>query len=160
MKEFPTHLPYTNNKVAPNKYIKINGQSIYNGKLNRFSRNILIGNMHDYLMNNLTNIKITDYPIRVELIINTVINHDLVQRRFNKKINEFIVNWKKPEDNYKPSNDIDNVSWVWIKTFFDALHKSGVIEDDNLRYIKGYSVDFNEVKEFIDRSLIFKIYKA
>lgn len=160
MPKFPTHLPYTRNKRVPDKYVKINGQTIYNGQMSRFSRNILMHNMHTYLLNYLKGIKIKEYPIRIELIINTVINHDSIQRRFNKSLGEYKITWKTPVEDYEPSNDVDNLSWVWIKAFNDALKIGGCIEDDNLKYIKGYSVDFEPVKELKDRNLNFKIYKV
>ena len=160
MNEFPTHLPYTKNKFAPNRYVKINGQTIYNGQMSRFSRNILMHNMHSYLIGYLKGNVVNEFPVRVEFNINTVINHGNIQRRKDRKTGEYNIIWKLPKEDYEPTNDVDNLSWVWIKAFNDALKLSGCLPDDNLKYIKGYTVDFNEVETFADRSLNFKLIRV
>ena len=157
---FPTHIAYTDNKVKPNKYVKINGQTIYNGKISRFNRNILMRNMHDYLVPFLEGNKIEDFPIKVCLTIRTVINHGDIQRRADKKSGGYRIIWNKPDDEYEPTSDLDNIGWIWIKAFNDALKKAGVISDDNFKFINGYSVDFEEVENLDDRQLNFKLIKG
>ena len=47
--------------------------------------------------------------------------------------------------------DIDNLSFLYIKTFHDALVGHGIIPDDKLKYIKSYEVDHEpDEEEYIE----------
>ena len=59
------------------------------------------------------------------------------------------------KDKVEQSQDIDNLSIIYVKTFIDTLtqysnknqsniQKSGLIPDDNLRYIRGVAYEFEE----------------
>lgn len=151
LKEFPIHIEKTNNKVASNKFVKINNQSIYNGAINRFTRAVVVNNLHSYVVSCLPDIKILDFPLKVSIKIKTVINHGSISRRSGKTI------WKEPKEDYSPNWDIDNLSVIWIKVIKDSLTLKGIIPDDNVKYIRagGYSVEF--VDDIKDREIIIKI---
>jgi len=148
--EFPTHAPKTNNKKAPNKYIKINGQSIYNSNLNRFARNNVMRFMHDYLISGLPRKLGMTFPIEIELIFYAPINYGTV-RRFKGEIR-----WIPPKSNYKSNWDIDNQQ-IWGKAFNDALQISKKIPNDSVSFISSVKTRYVEVKDFNERKLEFKL---
>ena len=158
IEKFITHIPKTNNKIAPNKYIKINNQLIYNSNLNRFQRNIVVNNLHDYLINYINKElpKLTNPPYQISLDIYAPINYGTVSRRKRKDIP--YISWKYPEKNYKPNWDIDNLGDIWLKVFKDALQLSEVLENDNVTFVKinGPTI-FHKIENFDNRKFIFKI---
>jgi hypothetical protein len=157
LNKFPTHLAKTNNKVKANKMQKLNGQSIYNGAINRFTRAKIMENMHNYLIGAFMPHKEVlqecleeMYPIEPEIHIHTVINHGDISMRSGK------ICWKPAEPDYEPRWDIYNLASIWIKAIEDALSKSGIIPDDNVKYIRGGRYKFTEVKDIEDRKIIIK----
>lgn len=151
-KEFPTHVAKTNNKVAPNKMLKINNQAIYNGYINRFTRNIVIGNMHRWLEKALGKssshkLDTSLFPVTVTVNIYTVKNHGSISMRSGT------VRWKPAKASYKPNWDIDNLATIWIKAICDVLTKEGIIPDDNISYIKGIRYNYFEVEDIKDRKI-------
>lgn len=155
LKQFPLHLPYTKNKKAPNKYVKLNNQTIYNGKINRFARAILMGNLHSYVLGKLPKKhKVKDYPVKIHYIIKTVINHGDISRRKEKLI------WKYPSDEYVPRWDIENLASIWIKGGNDALVLAKIIPDDSVQFVNQISYEFIPVKELDNRSIIIQIYET
>lgn len=154
LNQFPIHLAYTNNKKTVNKYAKLNYQSIYNGKINRFARATLMDNLHKYiefeiLSQKVKKIKLT-YPIKLHFEIHTVINHGDISLR------KGVLNWKKPDKDYKATWDIENLASIWIKGFNDALTISKTIPDDNVQYIKSISYEFIPVEELTDRKIVVR----
>ena len=127
--EFLTHVEKTDNKVAPNKFVKINNQTIYNGAITRFTRN----------------------PVKIKFIIKTVLNHGSISRRNGK------INWKKVGKNYVPNWDIENLSSIWIKCINDVLVKKRILVDDNVKFIKKISYEFEEVDDISEREIIVEI---
>ena len=153
LKEFPTHLPTTNNKKAPDKYAKLNYQSIYNGSINRFGRANLMNALHSYFMSKINKkYKIKNFPIKIHYIIKTVINHGDIRRNKNGKIS-----WKYPSKNYIPTWDIENLANIWIKGGNDSLTKAKIIPDDSVEFLLGTSHEFIQVNSFKDREIIIKI---
>lgn len=155
---FPTHVPITNNKNAPNKYIKINGQSIYNGNLQHYQRAIAVNWLHDYLLNNqqdfLQDIRRNhsiDYPKRLESFLYVPLNYGTVRRI------KGIIHWTPAKDDYDPNWDIDN-QWIWNKLFCDVLQLVKIIPNDNVRYISSSCITFVETKNFDDRKLVFRLF--
>jgi len=147
--KFPTHVAYTENKKAPDKYTKVNNQSIYNGKINRFSRNTAVRNLHSYVEGKIpSSTKLVNYPLKIKYLIRTVKNHGSISRRNGKII------WKPAKKDYVPTWDIDNLAFLWIKTINDTLTKKGVIIDDNVNYVISgcYEVEF--VDDLEDREII------
>jgi hypothetical protein len=145
-----THVACTNNKTAKNKYWKINNQRIYDGSINKFKRAIIVENMHNYVINciddSILNLKINKIK-NLEYIFNTVINHGSISRRGDK------IFWKKPDKNYEPNWDLNNISDIWIKTGNDALTIAGVTTDDNAGVIKTTTYSMNEVDHIDDLEL-------
>lgn len=150
LKEFPTHIAKTNNKVKENKFWKINSQGIYNGSITRFTRAIVINNMHEYIINELKNQKLpkVNKPVQLQLDIYIPINYSDVRR---KKSGE--ISWKKPKDNYEPTNDEDNISWIWTKSIKDCLSKLKVWEDDTMYWCRGTDSMIYFVDDIKDRKI-------
>jgi len=153
IKEFPIHVEKTDNKFAPNKFIKINNQSIYNGAINRFTRNTVVKNLHKFILSKLPDIQIEDYPLKVTVIIRTVMNHGSISRRKGKTI------WKKPEADYEPNWDEDNLTGLWVKVIRDSLTLKGMIVDDNVKYIRGGETKIEFVETLEEREMIIKIQR-
>lgn len=152
--QFITHVEYTNNKVAPNKFKKINNQSIYNSNINRFSRNILVKNLHKYIGSFIPKgLKLNTYPVEIKYTLKSVINHGDISRRGGNII------WKYPKENYVPRWDIENCISLWIKCGNDTLTQNKVIVDDSIQYVNKISYEFIPVENFEDREITIKIYK-
>lgn len=151
--EFLTHVEKTDNKVAPNKFIKINNQTIYNGAITRFTRNTVITNMHDYIDSELSKHILVPFvgAVEVSFKIRTVINHGSISRRNGK------INWKKASKNYTPNWDIENLSSIWIKCINDVLVKRKILFDDNVKFIKKISYEFEEVDDISKREIVIEI---
>ena len=83
---FPTHIPITKNKKAPDKYVKVNAQGIYNGAIARFGRSIAVRNLHSYFLHFIPKGLKIDNVTKIKYIIKTVINHGDISRRNHKII--------------------------------------------------------------------------
>lgn len=153
LKEFPFHMPYTDNKKAANKYVKLNYQTIYNGKINRFARAILMDNLHKYIISQIPKgLVVTNFPVRIKYTIRTVINHGGISRRGGKLI------WKYPSEHHVPEWDIENLANIWIKAGNDALSIRKVIPDDNVSYVLGTAHEFEQVDDIKNREIVIQIY--
>ena len=151
LKKFPTHVEYTDNKVAPNKLIKVNNQSIYNGRLNRFARNIAVTNLHEWVISQIPNpIPVRKYPVTINYTFRLVKNHGSIMCRNGK------IFWKPVKPSYEPNWDIQNVAHLWMKVTDDALVKAGVLADDDVRYVKGESYHYEWVDNLDKREIIVK----
>jgi Holliday junction resolvase RusA-like endonuclease len=149
LKQFPTHIAKTDNKVKVNKFWKINSQGIYNGSIQRFTRAIVVNNMHKYIIDQLESQelpKIVD-PVQLVLRIYIPINYSNV-RRTSKGIS-----WKPPEPGYVPTNDEDNISWIWNKCIKDCLTKLEVWEDDTIEYCVGTDSAVIFIDDLEDRKI-------
>ena len=149
--EFPTHVlkskarravyklddegkPILANPKSAGKpsYIKINGQNFYSGFGSHFERIKIVNYLKDYYRTFIQDIEpITCYPIKLALDIH---------RPYDKR------NW-----------DLDNLSWIYIKTFQDELVKQGKLPDDNINYITDIGYKFYPVKNEKSRKLIFTL---
>ena len=149
LKQFPTHIAYTDNKYAPNKMKKLNNQNIYNGALNRFSRAIAMRNLHHYIIDQIPKGMVIDkYPIKIHYLFKTVKNHGSISMRKTG------ICWKPPKDDYKANWDIQNLAMIWMKAGDDALTRAGVIIDDNVAFVQGSSYDLKFVEKLEDREII------
>ena len=152
LKQFPTHLKTTNPKKAKPKFSKINGQLIYNSNVNRFARNTLMTELHKYVMKRIPKkLKVEKFPIKVKIILRTVINHASIQRR-NEKIT-----WKYPSEEYVPTSDLDNMIVIWSKGILDCIVKSDIIPDDTIQYITNIEYEYQQVDDLEDREIIVQI---
>ena len=151
--EFITHV--NKSKV---KYIKINGQNIYNGKLNPFTRAKMVKQMHEYVKPFIDEeLKGRDlsrlYPLSIHLELHTPINHG------NIRLLKTGISWKPATDGFIATWDADNL-WIWGKIFNDSLTEGGYIEDDSVSYVTtSGGVKFRAVDHFDDRKLVFVIQK-
>lgn len=139
---FPTHIAITNNKVAANKYMKINSQSIYNGKLHTFSRANAVNNMHKYISKCISEASVgkINYPVQLVVRIYTVINHDCIKRYKDE------IHWNAPKADYVPRWDEDNLRSIWEKCIKDCITKAGIWEDDIVTNCRG----IDSLVEFVD----------
>ncbi len=152
LENFPTHLPYTDNKKKENSYVKLNYQTIYNGKINKFSRAILMNNMHKYIISRLPiDVVSLKFPLKIHLIFNTVVNHGLIQRRFTQ--GNYKILCPELKEDYSPSWDIENLAAIWRKAINDSLTIFGIIPDDNINYVNTNSHTLNIIKDFNERSI-------
>lgn len=159
--EFITHVAKTQNKVAKDSYIKINNNSIYNGAIHRFSRNNVIDNLHKYIINYLPKDNLIDLlkendlnKLYFKFTFKTVKNHGNIRR--NKKTE--MISWKKPELNYIPNWDIENLASIWIKVFNDSLIINNNIPDDSVHYLTSVSYEFEECLTINERQIKLEIY--
>lgn len=128
-------------------------QSIYNSNLNRFSRNIVMTNLHDYLISQIKPFKSAflkkgiAYPIKIKIVVHTVINHGSISMRNGKLC------WKFPKKTYIPNWDIENLASIWVKAFNDSLVILKMIPDDNINYVNNVEYKFEKVEDLKDRKL-------
>lgn len=149
------HVAKTNNKFAENKFIKINNQAIYNGALNRFGRAIVMENLHNYISQFLP-VKLVGLEIKKKVLINyklrTVINHGDIRLVKGK------TSWKKPNSaTYNAKWDLDNLMFIWIKAFNDALVKNKAVFTDSVGVIVGTNYEFEEVEDLESAELEISI---
>jgi hypothetical protein len=123
-----SHIAYTQNKNKANRLMKINGQTIYNGAINKFKRAIVVENMHYYFVYNIPEemcgLELTKVKT-IEYIFHTVVNHGNISMRNGERI------WKEAKKDYVPNWDVNNLADIWIKTGNDSLTIAKVISDDN-----------------------------
>jgi hypothetical protein len=127
-----------NPKVAGTPLLKkINGQDFYSGTVIPQVRAKIILEMKKFFFDHLIGIPPIEehfYPIEMEIEIHYVIKNDYF--------------------------DIDNLGWVYTKVIQDVLKESGIIPDDDIRYIrKSGACQFVPVKEESDRKIVIKIKK-
>ena len=146
---FPTHIERTNNKIKQNTFFKINNQAIYNGSLTKFSRGIVISNMHNWILSEFGKhtIEHIDCPVKLYLRIYTVKNHNMIRRLRGA------VRWKPPEPNYVVNWDEDNLRAIWEKCIKDCLSKAGAWPDDTAYYCRGVDSEICFVNELDERSI-------
>lgn len=149
LKKFPTHIAKTANKIAPNKYWKINSQGIYSGSIQRFTRAIVMNNMHEYILSEFEDqeLPVLNYPVQLQLNIYIPINYGDVARRSGK------ISWKYPSDDYEPSADEDNIRWIWEKAIKDCISKSKCWKDDTMYWCRGTSSMIHFIDELDDRRI-------
>lgn len=124
-----THFACTDNKIKANRFMKANGQILYNQQLSRFARNYFMINMHNYIAPYIAGFKVESYPIELELIFHLIPNYQSVRRVKGE------VRFPKNPD-LDPSYDLDNLSSIWKKAIQDTLTMNEVIIDDKANYIR------------------------
>lgn len=158
--KFPTHVPVTRNKKAPNKYQKISGQSLYSGSMNHYQREIAVEWLHNYLLIEKSQtywdglkhvLSTTEYPLKIHLYFHAPLNYGTVRRLKGNVV------WHPAEPDYIPNWDIDN-QWIWGKLFCDVLQIAGAIPNDNVKFINRSTIEFVDTLDLEDRKLVFKIY--
>jgi len=151
--EFMTHA-----QKSKLKYLKINGQAIYNGSLHPFTRAKVVKQMHEYVKPFIDEeLKGRDlsrlFPLSIRLEVHVPINYSSVRRLKGE------IRWSPPKDGYIANWDVDNL-WIWGKVFNDELTESEYITDDSVSYVTDSGgVRFKEVATFKERKLVFVITK-
>jgi len=149
--KFPIHIAKTNRKSGFNDYWKINSQGIYNGAVSKFTRAIVMENIHNYIISSLTSqvrgFKLTTC-VQLQLDIFIPINYGDIRRK-----KDGTISWKKADSTYIPDNDEDNISYIWNKAIKDCLTKLKVWEDDNLSYCRGTSSLIHFIDNLEDRRI-------
>ena len=155
LNNFPTHVHKTNNKFASNKYWKINSQGIYNGAIQRFTRAIIVNNMHKYILKEFSKYELPKLavPVQLQLSIYIPINYGTVARRKGN------ISWKKPIKDYEPSNDEDNIRWIWEKCIKDCITKSEIWKDDTMYWCRGTNSMIYFIDKLEDRRIEIKFKK-
>ena len=151
LKNFPTHVKKTNNKYKENKYWKINSQSIYNGYIGKFTRAIVINNIHNYILSELKTQKLPKVNFPVQLILRFFIPINYSTVKMSSKDKE--IKWELANAEYKPNNDEDNITWIWNKCIKDCLTKLKVWEDDNIQFCIGTDSKIIFIEELKDRKI-------
>jgi hypothetical protein len=153
--DFPTHIAVSDNKIKANKFIKLNGQNIYNDNLNRFKRAHAMNHLHNYIMSILPKTEVPIYrKVKIKYDFFTVINHGDIRR-----MKSGFLTWLEAKDNYEPDWDIENLASIWIKAINDCLQKAKIIKNDNVKYVTGVSYDFHEIQSYQQRKIVVTIYE-
>lgn len=122
---------------SPRKW-KINGQGLYSGIVNRFTRKKMKDQLSDFYKKSIDTpkdffIPLDMYPLKIEWEY-----HDVIGKG----------DW-----------DLDN-KWVYLKVFLDTLTDLGIIFDDSIKYItKAPSPQFFPVENKEDSKFVFRFTK-
>ena len=106
-------------------------------------------NIHKYIISQFANQelpKITS-PVQLQLDIYIPINYGSVARRKGE------ISWKKPKEDYTPTADEDNISWIWNKCIKDCLTKLKVWDDDTMYWCRGTNSLVHFIDELEDRRI-------
>ncbi len=153
--KFPSHIEYTKSKNP--KFVKVNYQNIYNGKINEFSRALMVRNLHNFIKSQLSEGSIIGDDLAEEIEIHTVINHDSISRRKSEGVYKIL--WKPPVENYNPRWDIENLASIWSKVINDTLIELNYLEDDTIKNIVSIKYKFIPIDDFLNRKIIIKFYR-
>ena len=127
-----------NPKVAGTpKMKKINGQDFYSGNVIPQVRAKMIAEMKKFFTEHFEGIPaipMDEFPVEMEIEIHYAMKNDLF--------------------------DVDNLGWVYTKVIQDVLKDTGIIPDDDVRYIrKSGGCQFVPVDSEDDRKIVIKISK-
>jgi Holliday junction resolvase RusA-like endonuclease len=119
--------------VGTPKYKVINGQSIYNGQIQRFERAVVIDAIKASFRPYLKEVKtILQYPIKITYTFE----------------DDFL------GDGSVKRQDLDNHAYLYGKCFQDLLTEKGIIRDDSVEYVNGIEYIYKVASK---RSLQIKI---
>lgn len=145
-----THFAISDNKVKENRYKKANGQLLYSGAINRFTRNIFMNNMHKYIYDFIDNLTIEEFPIVTEFIFYLPKNYQNI-RMIGGEV-RFPSNF-----NVEPTFDVDNISGIWKKAIHDALQHKECILNDSAKYIRRNEEEIVFIDNYHDMRIEFNI---
>lgn len=133
MKDFLISNSKTANKP---RFVKVNGQEIYNQAGGSFNRSFIRNVLHEYFKEHIKDVKpldnINDYPLYIWM--------------------QFWIN-----DQGKGNIDNDN-KWPWEKFFNDTLTECGIIPDDNINIVNDSRKTTILIPDDENQELIIKIY--
>lgn len=152
--EFPkfiTHVP--KNKTD---FIKIGYNTIHSSP-HFMTRAALVAAMHRYLEKNVPeNLKIEGI-VQTCLTIYAPINFGDVKMVTDKTNNKKSIRWNLAKEGYIPRWDLPNLAFAWLKSMDDVLVNKKVFKDDNVGIIRRETYEYEEVKNFEDRKLVYTI---
>ena len=141
------YLPIITNpkRVGKPRYYLINGQDIYNGKLNHHSRGFIMDKIKECYLPYVKDISpINEYPIRIDVEI-----HDTIKNFYDRSKEGLGQRW-----------DVDNYAFPYMKAFPDLLYKLGKIKDDDRLHITQPPIPrFVPIDNHKKRKLVFILYK-
>jgi hypothetical protein len=145
-----THFAISDNKFKENRYKKANGQLLYNGAINRFTRNIFMKNMHKYIYDFIDELVIETFPIVTEFIFYLPKSYQNIKRlrgelRF------------PPNLDVEPTFDVDNISSIWKKAIHDALQHMKCIPGDDTRFIRRNEEEIVFIDNYEEMKIILNI---
>lgn len=157
---FETRIEIANSSTAGKpKYTKINGQSMYNGSWNDFTKGKVVDTMKEFLSEVfIEQEKFVDRAknyligkrIEASLQVFTIKNHDRIQIRGGNLI--------LPKNDSKPTWDIFNFGMIWMKVLDDFMVEKGVIVDDSIDYlVSSGKTTFVEIEDFNKRYLLYRL---
>lgn len=133
LNNFPTHvkLAEKGKKSGKARYIKISTQSIYNGKMQTFTRAKVIKVLKECIRKAIADSHSIPKSIKGDINLSMELHSPL---RFpeNRMMNDILT---YPIEG-TPKWDVDNFSYIWIKAFQDTLTDIKLIPDDSVNYIK------------------------
>ena len=123
------------------KMLRINGQSIWDGSIDRYARN----NLKVFLTHYFT-------PIIIRSNIEKLYTPKDHYFHF-----EFIFYFPLTLRNFV-AQDIDNHAFCYVKAFLDTMQELKIIENDNPLFARGYSSRYVDIPTEEDRRLEVKIH--
>lgn len=130
--------------------MKLGYNKLYAG-VNHFVREKIVKQVHDYVDAHIPTGLDISTPVGTHLHIYVPINYGSVRMVKGK------LTWKPPHDRYKPNWDLDNLSFIWLKSLNDGLVKAGILPDDTVEFLTSTSYTFHFIDDFEDRKLIYEI---
>jgi Holliday junction resolvase RusA-like endonuclease len=119
------------------KFLAIKGNNIYSGFGGYHNRVLIIDAIKNNFKPFFKNKKIEDFPIHLEFIF-----YDELNLSTSKEKNQ--------------TQDLDNLSTLYVKASQDLMKAEGIIPDDNLLYIRKITTEFIESSH---KKLVIKAYK-
>jgi len=171
--EFPTHVKLTERRRVKGKrgeksvminkprFLKINGQGIYNRTFEKFAQAKMISFMKQWLKDSIERnpdykkipgILELNYPLSLSCEVHSPINYG------NYKIKAEAEELLKPKSNSASKWDLLNFGWIWIKCFEDFLTENKFITDDSIEFLQSTgSLSWKNTPDINNRKLIFKL---
>jgi hypothetical protein len=166
IKCFNTHMAVSENKTKRDRFVKVGGNSIFSGSLNRFARAHAVRSMHAELLPGVELLKqalfqagiLPDkYRWKVRMIFRVHAGYGSIGMRKTKK--GWVISGGEDVTLERANWDIDN-QWIWQKVFKDVCVKNDLLGTDTVARIAGDAKDFIEVPTFDQRSLTFVFHRA
>ena len=156
---FDTHAAYTDNKHKRNKYIKVGGNSVMYGSLQRFSRAVVVDNLHGYLLpvceacmdaarEAYIDPSASDWDLTMYFAVHK--GYGSVAMRRTK---QGIV-MGGGDDSQRANWDIDN-QWIWAKMFLDTCQLTGLLAQDTVDVVRSINKVHVQTPSFADRWMGF-----
>lgn len=160
---FPTHFPASRNARAPDRMVKVSGQSLFSGSLHRMQRSMVVASMKGAMMPlammlkravALEGIDIRSSPWRSEMVFRVHPGYGSVRMMRTRRG----VVIRGGDDALSPNWDIDN-QWVWHKVWKDACVLSGLLPADDVSVIAADLKAYSPCASFAERSITF-VFRA